>query len=172
VCGNLKALKTCEQVEYENKKLQRVHLMMKMQNQDNDMNLQQILGDFKKTTKTLECNDECKTLERNRRLDIAFKVINPTLATTPRFVPTYSDFTRNYYKKDSSFVNMVHEKLTDLVKLAKESKTAFRSYSFPSMNRDKRHVIHDMGELFGVETKGNLFYFSQISCLEIIKYFN
>ncbi|KAG5674509.1 hypothetical protein PVAND_004471 [Polypedilum vanderplanki] len=156
VCGNLKEFKTCEQVEYENKKLQRIHItmqMQEMQQSDGITDLKTMLGDFKKTTKILECNDECKTLERNRRLDIAFKVQNPTLASTPRFVPTYSDHVRNYYKKDPTFVNMVHDKLTELVKLAKESKAPYRCHSFPSMNRDKRHVIHDMAELFGIETQ-------------------
>lgn len=126
--------------------------MQQMQN-DEINDLKAVLGDFKKTTKILECNEECKILERNRRLDIAFKVQNPTLATTPRFITTYSDHVRNFYKKDPSFVNMVHEKLTELVKVAKESKAPYRCHSFPSMNRDKRHVIHDMAELFGVETK-------------------
>ncbi|KAL7043008.1 hypothetical protein ACKWTF_001359 [Chironomus riparius] len=151
-CGNLKSIKTCEQVEYENRKLQRVRLTA--QQNDEASTLTEMLGDFKKTTKILDCNDECKTIERNRRLDIAFKVQNPTLATTPKFVPAYSEHVRNFYKKDSSFVNMVHDKLTELVKLAKETKNAaYRCYSFPSMNRDKRHVIHDVGEMFGVETK-------------------
>lgn len=151
LCGNLKAIKTCEQVEYENRKLQRVK--MSMQGDDNAMNLKDLVGDLKKTTKILECNNDCKTLERNRRLDIGFKIINPTLSTLPKFVPNYSQHIRTFYKKDSSFVNMIHEKITDLVKLAKDSKAPYRSYSFPSMNRDKRHVIHDMAEQFGVETK-------------------
>lgn len=154
-CGNLKSTKTCEQVLYEIRKLQRVHIQMQMQDNqtDGDTDFKSMLNNFKKTTKILDCNDDCKTLERNRRLDIAFKVQNPTLASTPRFTPNYSEHVRSYYKKDSSFVNMVHEKLTELVKLAKDSKAPFRCHSFPSMNRDKRHVIHDMSELFGVEAQ-------------------
>lgn len=153
LCGNLKAMKPCEQVEYENRKLQRVQMSMQQAGDDNATSLKDLIGDFKKTTKILECNNDCKTLERNRRLEIGFKLINPTLVTLPKFVPNYSQHIRTFYKKDSVFVNMVHAKLTDLVKLAKDSKAPYRSYSFPSMNRDKRHVIHDMGEQFGVETK-------------------
>lgn len=104
----------------------------------------------------LECNDACKVLERNRRLDIAFKVQNPNLISYPKFVPNYSEFLRTFYKKDSSFVNGIHDKLTELVKLSKESKQKFRSHSFPVMNRDKRHVVHEMCEMFGVESKGKI----------------
>lgn len=151
-CGNLKSIKTCEQVEYENRKLQRIRLTSQ---QNNDAStLTEMLGDFKKTIKILDCNDECKTIERNRRLDIAFKIQNPQLVTTPKFTPTYSDHVRNFFKKDPAFVNGVHDKITELVKIAKETKTApYRCHSFPSMNRDKRHVIHDIAEMFGVESK-------------------
>lgn len=100
----------------------------------------------------LECNEECKVLERNRRLDIAFKVQNPNLANYPKFIPNYSDFLKTFYKRDSAFVNNVYDRLTTLVKLAKESKQPFRSFSFPSCNHDKRHVIHDLCEMFGVES--------------------
>lgn len=102
----------------------------------------------------MECNEACKQVERNRRLDIAFKVQNPNLINYPKFVPNYSDFLRTFYKKDPGFVNNIHEKLTELVKLAKDSKQKFRSLSFPVMNRDKRHVVHEMCELFGIESQG------------------
>lgn len=153
MCGNLKASKTCEQVEYENRKLQRVQMSMQGDDGDNAMNLKDLMGDLKKTTKILECNNDCKTLERNRRMEIGFKLINPTLSTLPKFVPNYSQHVRTFYKKESAFIMMIHEKLTDLVKLAKDSKAPYRSFSFPSMNRDKRHAVHDMAEQFGVETK-------------------
>lgn len=47
---------------------------------------------------------------------------------------------------------MVHDKLTNLVQLAKESKQKNRSYSFESMNRDKRHFVHECCEHFGCES--------------------
>lgn len=116
--------------------------------------MKDICGDgSKQTVKILACNNDCATLERNRRLDIAFKVENPNLASYPKFIPSYTEFVRGFYKKDSAFVNMVHEKLTELVKLAKESKQKSRSHSFAVMNRDKRHVVHDLGAMFGVETQ-------------------
>lgn len=86
-------------------------------------------------------------------MDIAFKVQNPNLINYPKFVPNYSEFLRTYYKKEPAFVNGIHEKLTDLVKLAKDSKQKSRSHSFPVMNRDKRHVVHELCELFGVQSE-------------------
>lgn len=153
-CGNLKMLQSCELVSNENRKIQRAQQLMQLQQMDDDaVVLQRIDSSLKRTTKILDCNDECKTLERNRRLDIAFKVENPNLISYPKFIPDYSDFVKTFYKKDSTFVNGIHEKLSELVKLSKESKQKFRSHSFPIMNRDKRHVVHDLAELFGIETQ-------------------
>lgn len=97
---------------------------------------------------------------------------NPNLASYPKFVPNYSEFLKSFYKRDSAFVNNVHEKLTTLVKLAKESKQPFRSFSFPSCNHDKRHVIHDLCEMFGVSSVAcknivNLLFKIQINVLFI-----
>lgn len=133
--------------------MQRVKLAMQMQDGES-LELKHIYGDnTKKSVKILECNNDCATVERNRRLDIAFKVENPNLISYPKFVPNYSEFIRGFYKKEPAFIKMVHEKLTELVKLAKESKQKSRSHSFPVMNRDKRHAVHDMAAMFGVETQ-------------------
>lgn len=59
---------------------------------------------------------------------------------------------RQWAKKDPHFCQRIHEKLTDLVQLAKQSKQKNRSYSFESMNKDKRHFIHEYCEHFGVES--------------------
>lgn len=150
-CGNLKETKSCEQVEHENYKIQRYKISMRVQSDDSfELNDIEIMT---KTTKILECNNDCATLERNRRLDIAFKVENPNLINYPKFVPNYSEFVKTFYKKEPACANMIHEKLTELVKLAKDSKQKSRAYSFPVMNRDKRHCVHDLASMFGVETQ-------------------
>lgn len=149
-CGNLKETRTCEQVAYENRKIQRVKLAMQAQE---SVEFKDICEDAsKKTVKILECDNECATLERNRRLDIAFKVENPNLINYPKFTPNYTEFIKTFYKKEPAFTKGIHEKLTELVKLAKESKQKSRSYSFQVMNRDKRHAVHDLAAMFGVET--------------------
>lgn len=98
----------------------------------------------------LECNEECRLVERNRRLAIGLQIRNPDL--NAKLTPRYSDYMRNWAKKDPKFCQYVHEKLTELVQLAKQSKQRSRSLSFEIMNRDKRHFVHEYCEHFGCES--------------------
>lgn len=101
--------------------------------------------------KTLECNDECKTIERNRRLALGLQIVNPDLSG--KLMPRYTDYMKQWAKKDPHFCQMVHEKLTELVQLAKTSKQKSRSYSFDVMNREKRHFVHESCQHFGCESQ-------------------
>ena len=87
-------------------------------------------------------------MERNRRLAIGLQIRNPDLPS--KLQPKYSDFIRGWAKKDPQLVGSIHDKLTELVKLAKESAQRSRSHSFPVMNREKRQLVHEMCEMFGV----------------------
>lgn len=99
---------------------------------------------------SLECNEECRIVERNRRLAIGLQIRNPDISA--KLTPRYSDYMRTWAKKDPKFCQHVHDKLTELVQLAKQSKQKSRSYSFESMNRDKRHFVHEYCEHFGCES--------------------
>ena len=69
----------------------------------------------------VDCNEECAKLERNRRVALALQIENPDMSA--KLVgPKYSEFLKELAKKDPSFCGMVHDKLTELVNLAKESK--------------------------------------------------
>ena len=98
----------------------------------------------------MECNEDCRLVERNRRLDIGLQIRNPDLSN--KLHPRYSDFLRGWAKKDPNLIKNIHEKLTQLVKLAKDSKQRSRSYSFPTMNREKRQVVHEMCGMFGIDS--------------------
>ena len=74
--------------------------------------------------------------------------------------PKYSDFLKEMAKKDPTFCGMVHDKLSELVKLAKESKQKSRSHSFDYMNRDKRQFVHELSDHFGIG-KENISVFFQ-----------
>ncbi|GAB0095565.1 Protein shuttle craft [Sergentomyia squamirostris] len=154
-CGNRKQQRACHDFASDYRRIATSQLATSMQEMQrgNSIELSDILGPIKVTnakTKVLECNDECRTLERNRRLAIGLQIRNPDLPS--KLQPKYTDFLRGWAKKDAGFVKNIHEKLTDLVKLAKESKQKSRSHSFPTMNRDKRQVVHEMCEMFGVES--------------------
>lgn len=151
-CGHRKQTRTCHDFSKEYRRITSAQLASSMQEMQRggSVELSDILGSTKpKNNKTLECNDECRTLERNRRLAIGLQIRNPDLSS--KLQPNYTEFLKTYAKKDPALVKMIHEKLSELVKLAKESKKA-RSYSFPVMNREKRHVVHEMCGMYGVES--------------------
>ena len=76
-------------------------------------------GGGKTVGKQLECNEECSQLERNRRLALALQIENPDQAQKLS-APKYSEFMTEFAKKDLAFASKIHNKLSELVKLAKE----------------------------------------------------
>lgn len=111
-----------------------------------------LLEQFNKTSKgeykILECNETCAQIDRNRRLALGLQIKNPDLNL--KLKPVYPDFLKQWAKKDPEFCNYVHSRLSDLVKLSKDSKQKSRSFSFEVMNRDKRQFIHGYCEFFGI----------------------
>lgn len=151
-CGNRKQTRTCGDFAREYRRIATAQLASSMMDMQNGASIQlsDILGPIKTgKNKTLECNDECKLLERNRRLEIALGPSKESL----KQLPAYTDFLKAFAKKDSSLIKDIHDKLTNLVKLAKESKQKSRSHSFPVMNREKRQVVHEMCEMFGIQSQ-------------------
>lgn len=70
---------------------------------------------------SLECTTECAKLERNRRIALALQIRNPDLS--PNVTPRYSDFMKEFAKRDTPFCNYIHEKLAELVTNAKQVST-------------------------------------------------
>ncbi|KAM3964445.1 LOW QUALITY PROTEIN: nuclear transcription factor, X-box binding stc [Aphomia sociella] len=100
--------------------------------------------------KTLECDDECRMEARSRQLALALQIRNPDVSA--KLAPRYGDLLRATAVREPAFAQLVHDRLTDLVQLAKKSKQKTRSHSFPSMNRQKRQFIHELCEHFGCES--------------------
>ncbi|XP_055641833.1 protein shuttle craft [Toxorhynchites rutilus septentrionalis] len=152
-CGNRKQMRTCYDFSKEYRRITSAQLassMLEMQ-RGGSVELSDIIGPVKpKNNKTLECSEECRQLERNRRLAIGLQIRNPDISA--KLQPNYSEFLKTFARKDPALIKMIHEKLSELVKLAKESKQKSRSYSFPVMNREKRHVVHEMCAMFGIES--------------------
>lgn len=67
---------------------------------------------------SLECTTECAKIERNRRIALALQIRNPDLS--PNVTPRYSDFMKEFAKKDAPFCSYVHEKLAELVTSSKQ----------------------------------------------------
>ncbi|OWR43279.1 putative shuttle craft [Danaus plexippus plexippus] len=100
--------------------------------------------------KTLECDEECFVEARSRRLALALQLRNPDVSA--KLAPRYSDHLRTTAAREPTFAQQIHDKLTELVQLAKKSKQKTRAHSFPSMNRQKRQFIHELCEHFGCES--------------------
>lgn len=153
-CGLRKQARTCHEFSSDFRKIATAQLASSMAQMQNGgtIELSDVLGPIKMTNnKTLECNEDCRVAERNRRLAIGLQIRNPDLPS--KLQPKYSEFIQKWAKKDPKLVTMIHDKLTELVKLAKDSKQKSRSHSFPTMNHDKRQLVHEMCAMFGVESK-------------------
>lgn len=100
----------------------------------------------------LECTEGCALLERNKRMAVALQILNPDLSSKLGS-PSYSDFLKDYAKKDATFVASVEKAFSDLVQSAKTSKRASRSHPFPSMNQPQRRLVHELAEHYGCQTQ-------------------
>ncbi|XP_026725229.1 protein shuttle craft [Trichoplusia ni] len=100
--------------------------------------------------KTLECDDECRVEARTRQLALALQIRNPDVSA--KLAPRYSEHVRATATREPAFAQQIHDKLTELVQLAKKSKQKTRAHSFPSMNWQKRQFIHELCEHFGCES--------------------
>jgi transcriptional repressor NF-X1 len=105
------------------------------------------LNELTRKDKKLECSEECFKLERNKRIALALQIRNPDISS--KITPKYSDFLKSYVKKDAKLCSDIHDELTKLVQLAKESKQKTRLKSFDCMNREKRQFVHEYVEHFG-----------------------
>ncbi|XP_069769726.1 transcriptional repressor NF-X1 isoform X2 [Narcine bancroftii] len=101
----------------------------------------------------LECDQECATLERNRRVADALN-INP--ASDPFHIRSlgskYSDSLKEDARKDLKFVTEVEEEIKALVEAVNKGKQQKKSRCYPPMNREHRRIIHELAEVYGVES--------------------
>lgn len=100
----------------------------------------------------LECDQECATLERNRRLAEALQIDPSSDPFNVRSTSVYSESLKEDARKDLKFVSEVEEEIRSLVELANKGKQPKRSHCFPAMNREHRKIVHELAEVYGVES--------------------
>ncbi|XP_034562203.1 transcriptional repressor NF-X1 [Notolabrus celidotus] len=100
----------------------------------------------------LECDEECATLERNRRLAEALQIDTSSDPFHIRSTSIYSDSLKEDARKDLKFISEVEEELKNLIELVNKGKQPKRSHCFRPMNRDHRKVIHELAEVYSVES--------------------
>ncbi|KAL1116743.1 hypothetical protein AAG570_005215, partial [Ranatra chinensis] len=150
-CGRRTAARSCSDNASEYRKIATSLLASKMADLQLGLSVDvDINCASKMSLKTLECNEECKVYERNLRLAIGLQIANPDLSN--KLHPRYTENMLSWAKKDPHFCQMVHDQLTQLVQLAKESKMKSRSYSFDPMSTAKRLFVHEYCKHFGCES--------------------
>uniref|UniRef100_A0A3P8X242 Transcriptional repressor NF-X1 n=1 Tax=Cynoglossus semilaevis TaxID=244447 RepID=A0A3P8X242_CYNSE len=100
----------------------------------------------------LECDQECAALERNRRLAEALQIDSSSDPFNVRSSSVYSDSLKEDARSDLKFVTDVEEEIKSLVELVNKGKHPKRSHSFSPMNREHRKIVHDLAEVYGVES--------------------
>ncbi|XP_053716490.1 transcriptional repressor NF-X1 [Synchiropus splendidus] len=100
----------------------------------------------------LECDQECAVLERNRQLALALEIDPSSDPFNTRSTSVYSDSLKEDARKDLKFVSEVEKEIKNVVELANKGKQPKRSHCFQPMNRDHRRIIHELAEVYGVES--------------------
>ena len=98
----------------------------------------------------LECDDECRIIQRNKilaqALDINLDEPRPTAIV-------YTDFLLDYAKKNIEFVQAIERDFAQLVDDTKRHGVKKRCHTFKPMKTNERHVIHELASYYGLETQ-------------------
>uniref|UniRef100_G3NKZ9 Transcriptional repressor NF-X1 n=1 Tax=Gasterosteus aculeatus aculeatus TaxID=481459 RepID=G3NKZ9_GASAC len=153
-CGRRKEMVSCTEAATSYQRYAAIAMASKL----SDMQLgdSMDIGPFltKKELKQtrLECDQECATQERNRRLAEALQIDSSSDPFNARSSSVYSDSLKDDARKDLRFVTEVEEEIRSLVELANKGKQPKRSHCFPPMNREHRKIIHELAEVYAVES--------------------
>ena len=98
----------------------------------------------------LECDDECCIHQRNRNLAQALSI---NLDEPRASSVVYTDFLRDYAKRNFEFVQSVERDLAQLVEDTQRYRVSKRCHSFKPMKKNERHVVHELAHFYGLETE-------------------
>lgn len=98
----------------------------------------------------LECDDDCRIIQRNKSLAeaLAINLDEPRVTMT-----VYTDFLRDYAKRNIEFVQTIERQFAQLVEDTQRHRVTKRCHSFKPMKINERHVIHELGSFYGLETQ-------------------
>ncbi|CAG7703751.1 unnamed protein product [Allacma fusca] len=158
LCGRLKDSIVCWKREAEFEKIIQAFLSQRLSQlklsvdgtaEVDEEKLRDELLSSRSKLQLLKCDKECARIERAKKLAEALQLESPDVST--QFgIPNYSDYMKKMAQKNPRFVEMVHEKLSDLVMRTKKTKNQRNvTYQFEGLNRDKRQLIYEYCEHFG-----------------------
>ncbi|NXM66067.1 NFX1 protein, partial [Serilophus lunatus] len=101
----------------------------------------------------LQCDEECLALQRNRRLAEALEIDENSDPFNIRSSgPKYSDHLKEDARKDLKFVSDIEKEMRKLVEAVNKGKHTKKSHCYPPMNRDHRRIIHELAQVYGIES--------------------
>nr|XP_009663477.1 PREDICTED: transcriptional repressor NF-X1 [Struthio camelus australis] len=101
----------------------------------------------------LQCDEECLALQRNRRLAEALQIDDNSDPFNVRSSgPKYSELLKEDARKDLKFVSDIEKEMRLLVEAVNKSKHTKKSHCYPPMNRDHRRIIHELAQVYGIES--------------------
>ncbi|NXO44454.1 NFX1 protein, partial [Locustella ochotensis] len=101
----------------------------------------------------LQCDEECLALQRNRRLAEALEIDdNSDPFNTRSSGPKYSDLLKEDARRDIKFVSDIEKEMRLLVEAVNKGKHTKKSHCYPPMNRDHRRIIHELAQVYGIES--------------------
>nr|XP_046227015.1 transcriptional repressor NF-X1 [Scatophagus argus] len=153
-CGRKKETVICTEATSSYQRYAAIAMASKLSDMQlgDSMDIGQFLTKKEMKQTRLECDQECATLERNRRLAEALQIDSSSDPFNVRSTSVYSDSLKEDARKDLKFVTEVEEEIKNLVELANKGKQPKRSHCFPPMNREHRKIIHELAEVYGVES--------------------
>ncbi|NXY36004.1 NFX1 protein, partial [Pomatorhinus ruficollis] len=101
----------------------------------------------------LQCDEECLALQRNRRLAEALEIDDNSDPFNIRSSgPKYSDLLKEDARRDIKFVSDIEKEMRLLVEAVNKGKHTKKSHCYPPMNRDHRRIIHELAQVYGIES--------------------
>ncbi|XP_038153849.1 transcriptional repressor NF-X1 [Cyprinodon tularosa] len=152
-CGRRKEVVACTEAANSYQRFAAIAMASKLSDMQlgDTMDIGPLLTKRELKQTRLECDQECATLERNRRLAEALQIDSSSDPFNVRS-SVYSDSLKEDARKDLKFLSEVEEEIRNLVELVNKGKQTKRSHCFPPMNREHRKIIHELAEVYGVES--------------------
>ncbi|KAJ8375129.1 hypothetical protein SKAU_G00057090 [Synaphobranchus kaupii] len=151
-CGRRKETVICTEAANSYQRISAIAMASKLQLCDS-VDIGQLITKKELKHTRLECDQECAALERNRQLAEALQIDQSADPFNLRSSSSkYSDSLKEDARKELKFVSEVEEEMKNLVELANKGKQTKRSHCFPPMNREHRKIIHELAEVYGIES--------------------
>ncbi|XP_055333242.1 transcriptional repressor NF-X1-like [Paramacrobiotus metropolitanus] len=103
-------------------------------------------------TDILECDEECRRVERNKNLAAALKIDEHVEESSAPCPPVYSEDLKKFAREHQRFATQLEQKLMSLVETVKKCATR-KVHNFEPMKFDQRKFAHELAGFYGCETK-------------------